>query len=405
MAPQREWFDTDYYAVLGVAADASDKDVTRAYRKLAKQYHPDANPGNKDAEDKFKEVSAANDVLSDPAKRKEYDEVRRMVASGAYAGGPGGPGGFGFSPGGAGGNFQFDDTVDLGDLLGGLFGGRGGPAGGGGAGGQRGFGFGGGGRRATRQAPQRGADLESEIAIDFLDAVHGITTSVAFTAEAACSECQGSGAKPGTSPQICTECGGSGEVAMNQGFFQTAQVCPVCHGRGAVIPDPCPRCHGGGTEVRRRDVKVKIPAGVKDGQRIKVAKRGAAGRNGGPPGDLYVVVKVRAHAVFGRRGARDLTVHVPITFAEAALGAQVKVPTLGDPVTLKVKAGTQPGTMQKVKGRGIAGTNGHAGDLFVTFDVTVPHKLDKDQRAAVEALAASFTDDPRADLPLSSQEV
>jgi molecular chaperone DnaJ len=192
---------------------------------------------------------------------------------------------------------------------------------------------------------------------------------------------------------------------MNQGFFSTAQVCPVCHGRGVVIPDPCPRCHGGGTEVRRRDVKVKIPVGVKDGQRIKVAKRGAAGRNGGPPGDLYVVVKVRAHPVFGRKGSRDLTVHVPVSFAEAALGAQVKVPTLGEPVTLKVKAGTQPGTTQKVKGRGIAGTNGHTGDLFVTFDVAVPTKLDKEQKAAVEALAAAFTDDPRADLPVTAQEV
>ena len=185
---------------------------------------------------------------------------------------------------------------------------------------------------------------------------------------------------------------------MNQGFFSTAQVCPVCHGRGAVIPDPCPRCHGGGTEVRRREVKVKIPAGVKDGQRIKVAKRGAAGRNGGPPGDLYVVVQVRPHEVFGRRGARDLTVHVPVTFAEAALGAQVKVPTLGEPVTLKVKAGTQSGTTQKVKGRGITAANGSTGDLYVTFDVAVPHKLDKHQKAAVEALAEALAEDPRAGL-------
>ena len=390
MAPQREWFETDYYSVLGVSSDASDKDITRAYRKLAKQYHPDANPGNKEAEDRFKEVSAANDVLSDPAKRKEYDEVRRMVASGAYAGGPGGPGGFGFNPGAGG--FQFDDTVDLNDLLGGLFGNRGGGAPGGGRGG---FGFGSG-RRSARQTPQRGADLESEITIGFLDAVHGTTTAVAFTAEAACSECHGSGAKPGTSPQVCTECGGSGEIAMNQGFFSTAQVCPVCHGRGAVIPDPCPRCHGGGTEIRRREVKVKIPAGVKDGQRIKVARRGAAGRNGGPPGDLYVVVQVRPHEVFGRRGARDLTVHVPVTFAEAALGAQVKVPTLGEPVTLKVKAGTQSGTTQKVKGRGIAAAGGSTGDLYVTFDVAVPHKLDKHQKAAVEALAEALAQDPRA---------
>ncbi len=382
MAPQREWFDTDYYAVLGVSSDATDKDITRAYRKLAKQYHPDANPGNKDAEDKFKDVSIANDVLSDSTKRTEYDEVRRMVASGAYPGGgqAGGPG-----PGG----FQFDESVDFGDLLGGLFGNRGG--GGRGAGGQRG-------RRGGRTAPQRGSDLESELTIDFLDAINGITTSVSFTAEAACSECHGSGAKPGTVPQPCPQCGGRGEIAVDQGPFSFSQVCPSCHGRGAVITDPCPRCHGGGTEVRRRDVKVKLPVGVADGQRIKVAHRGAAGRNGGPAGDLYVVVHVRPHPVFGRKGNRDLSVHVPITFAEATLGGQVKVPTLDDPVTLKVKAGTQAGTTQKVKGRGIAGANGHTGDLFVTFDLAVPHKLDKDQRAAVEAMAAAFPENPRAQL-------
>jgi molecular chaperone DnaJ len=377
MAPQREWLETDYYAVLGVSADAPEKEITRAYRKLAKQYHPDANPGNAEAEARFKEVSAANDVLSDPAKRKEYDEIRRMVASGAFTGGPG----EGFGPGfGGPGGFQFDESVDLGDLLGGLFGGR--------AGGQ---GFAGG-RRRARNVPQRGADLETELTIDFLDAVHGVTTSVAFTAEAACSECGGSGAKPGTSPQICSECGGRGEIAMNQGLFSTSQVCPVCHGRGAIIPEPCPRCHGGGTEVRRREVKVKIPPGVKDGQRIKVAKRGAAGRNGGPPGDLYVVVAVRAHPVFERRGARDLAVHVPVSFPDAALGGQVQVPTLSEPVRLKVKPGTQSGTTQKVKGRGIAGANGHAGDLYVTFDVTVPTKLNKDQRAAVEALGRTLGD-------------
>ena len=378
MAPQREWFDTDYYSVLGVSSDATEKDITRAYRKLAKQYHPDANPGNASAEEKFKDISVANDVLSNTEKRTEYDEVRRMAASGAHRGpGPGqGPGGFGF-----------EGDLDLGDLLGGLFN-RGG-------GGGRGRGTG---RQAARHAPQRGSDLESEITLDFLDAVHGITTSVSFTAEAACSECNGSGAAPGTAPQMCTECGGRGEIAMNQGMFSTSQVCPVCHGRGAVIVDPCPRCHGGGTEVRRRDVKVKIPAGVKDGQRIKVAKRGAAGRNGGPAGDLYVVVRVHAHEIFGRKGTRDLTVNVPITFAEATLGANVKVPTLGEPVTLKVKAGTQPGTLQKVKGRGIAGSNGHVGDLFVTFDVVVPTKVDREQRETVEALAGAFPDDPRAEM-------
>ncbi len=383
MAPQREWFDTDYYAVLGVSPDATDKDITRAYRKLAKQHHPDANPGNKEAEERFKDVSAANDVLSDAKKRPEYDEVRRMVASGAYSGGgPGGPGGFG----GAGGGSPFDEGVDLGDLLGGLFGGRGGR-------GQPGRG-----RRNPRSAPQRGSDLESELTIDFRDAIEGITTSVAFTAEAACSECKGSGARPGTQPQRCPQCNGRGEVAVDQGPFSFNQVCPNCNGRGTLITDPCPRCHGGGTEVRRRDVKVKLPVGVKDGQRIKVGQRGAAGRNGGPAGDLYVVVHVRPDPTFGRRGARDLNVHVPITFSEAALGANISVPTLDDPVTLKVKAGTQPGTTQKVKGRGITGANGHAGDLYVTFDLTVPHKLDRAQREAVEAVAAAFPDDPRAEM-------
>ena len=218
MAPQREWFDTDYYSVLGVSSDATEKDITRAYRKLAKQYHPDANPGNASAEEKFKDISVANDVLSNTEKRTEYDEVRRMAASGAHRGpGPGqGPGGFGF-----------EGDLDLGDLLGGLFtrGARGGQG--------RGTG-----RQAARHAPQRGSDLESEITLDFLDAVHGITTSVSFTAEAACSECNGSGAAPGTAPQMCTECGGRGEIAMNQGMFSTSQVCPVCHGRGAVIVDP-----------------------------------------------------------------------------------------------------------------------------------------------------------------------
>ena len=385
MAPQREWFEKDYYSVLGVSSDATEKDITRAYRKLAKQHHPDANPGNKDAEERFKDVAAANDVLSDAKKRTEYDEVRRMVASGAYSGGPGGPGGFG-GPGGGG--FQFDEGVDLGDLLGGLFGGRGGGRTQGG----------GRGRRGARSAPQRGADLESELTIDFLEAIEGITTSVAFTAEAACSECKGSGAKPGTQPHTCPQCGGRGEVAVDQGPFSFNQVCPNCNGRGAVIAEACPRCRGGGTEVRRRDVKVKLPVGVKDGQRIKVAQRGAAGRNGGPAGDLYVVVRVRPHPLFGRKGARDLAIHVPISFAEATLGANVKVPTLVEPVTLKVKAGTQPGTTQKVKGRGIQGTNGHAGDLFVTFDLAVPHHIDHDQREAVEAVAAAFPDDPRAEM-------
>jgi molecular chaperone DnaJ len=382
MAPQREWFEKDYYSVLGVPQGASEKEITRAYRKLAKENHPDANPGNKEAEERFKEVSAANDVLGDPEKRKEYDEVRRMVASGGGFG-PGGfgPGGYG-APGG--GTFTFEEGVDFSDLLGGMFGGG------------RGFGRGRG--RSARNAPQRGQDLETELHLDFMDAVHGVTTTVSFTAEAACSVCHGSGAKPGTVPQTCPDCQGTGHIAVDQGPFSFSQVCPTCGGRGSIITEPCPNCRGRGVEVRPRDVKVRIPAGVDDGQRIRVKGRGGAGANGGPPGDLYVVVHVRRHPVFGRKGRLDLTVRVPLTFAEAALGAAVKVPTLTDPVTLKVKGGTQPGTTQKVKGRGIVPAKGAAGDLLVTFDVDVPTKISKEQRQALEALASDFPGNPREHL-------
>ena len=291
------------------------------------------------------------------------------------------------------GGFSFDEGVDLGDIFGGLFGG----GATGGRGGRGGFGRGARGRTA-RQAPQRGSDLETELHLDFLDAIHGVTTSVSFTAEATCSVCHGSGAEPGTVPQTCPDCGGSGQIAVDQGPFSFSQVCPTCGGRGAIITSPCSHCRGTGVEVRPREVKVKIPIGVDDGQRIKVKQRGGAGANGGPSGDLYVVVHVRPHPVFGRKGRLDLTVHVPLTFTEAALGAAVKVPTLTEPVTLKVKGGTQPGTTQKVKGRGIVPAKGSAGDLLVTFDVDVPRKVTKEQKAALEALAEAFPGNPREHL-------
>jgi molecular chaperone DnaJ len=385
MAPQREWFETDYYDVLGVSPSASEKDIARAYRKLAKQYHPDANPGNKEAEEKFKSVSAAYDVLGDADKRKEYDEVRQMVASGVGpfgGGGFGGPGGFG--PGGAEGfqTFQFDESTGFSDLLGGLFG-RGNR-------GRRG--------RGPRQTgPQRGADLETELHLDFLEAVHGVTTTVSFTADAVCSVCHGSGAKPGTTPDVCPQCGGSGEILVDQGPFSFSQVCPQCAGRGTIVKDPCPQCGGRGVERRHRDVKVRIPPGVDDGQRIRVSGRGAAGANGGPPGDLFVVVHVRSHAIFGRKG-KDLTVRVPITFTEATLGTQVKVPTLDKPVTVKVPAGTESGKTVKVRGRGIATAKGSPGDLLVTFDVVVPKKLDVAGKKAIEDLRDVLTENPREHL-------
>jgi molecular chaperone DnaJ len=383
MAPQREWFDKDYYEVLGVSQDASEKDISRAYRKLAKQYHPDANSGDQSAEERFKEVSAAHEVLGDAEKRKEYDQVREMVASGV---GPGGFGGFGGAgPGGFGGNVRFEDLGDLGDLggfLGNLFGGRGGRRG----------------RGSGPAGPQRGHDIETELHLDFLDAVHGVTTAVNITSEAPCHVCNGTGAKPGTVPDICPTCGGAGSVAVDQGPFSFSQVCPTCGGRGSVVKDKCKNCKGRGIEVRPRTVKVKIPAGVDDGQRIRVKGRGTPGMNGGPPGDLYVVVHVAPHPIFARSGKWDLTVKVPITFAEAALGAQVKVPTLEAAVTVKVPPGTQSGKTVRVRGRGIGRASGDTGDLLVTFDVVVPSQLDDGARELVEQLADKLPSNPREHL-------
>ncbi len=366
MAPQREWFEKDYYRVLGVPETASTKDIRSAYRKLSRQYHPDANPGDPSAEERFKEISAAYDVVGDAERRKEYDEVRRL-----------GPAASGFPGGGGGGGFQFQDVGDLGDLLGGLFGrGRGGPT------------------RGT--GPHRGTDLETRLHLSFEDAAQGITTAVHLTSDAPCGTCHGSGARPGTSPRPCARCGGRGVVSDDQGPFSFSSPCPVCSGRGVTVEDPCPTCRGGGVERRPREVKVRIPAGVDDGQRIRLKGRGGPGRNGGPPGDLYVVVDVERHPLFGRSG-RNLTLSVPVTFAEAALGADITVPTLSDgPVTLRVPGGTRTGRTFRVKGKGIGGPKGR-GDLLVTVEVAVPSKLSSAERKAVEALqAASNGASPRA---------
>jgi molecular chaperone DnaJ len=375
LAPQREWFEKDYYKVLGVDEKAPAKDITRAYRKLARELHPDANPDDPAAEERFKEVSAAYDVVGDDEKRKEYDEVRRL---GPMAGGFGGPGG----PGGPGG-FNFDAS-DLGDLLGGLFGrGRG-------AGAPGGAGF-----RGT--GPQRGSDLEAELHLPFREAVQGVTTSLHLTSDAPCSTCHGSGARPGTTPQMCPQCGGRGVLDENQGLFSFSTPCPNCGGRGAVVTDPCPTCRGNGIERRPREVKVRIPAGVDDEQRIRLKGRGGPGRNGGPSGDLFVVVHVEPDPVFGRAG-RNLTVTVPVTFAEAALGTKLKVPTLdGDQVTLKIPEGTPSGKVFRVKGRGVKTKKG-TGNLLVTVQITVPRKLSKEQRQAVEAFAAATSESPREHL-------
>jgi len=377
--PQREWFEKDYYKVLGVPETATDKEIRRAYRKLAKEHHPDSNPGH---EETFKEISAAYDVLSDDEKRKAYDEVRRL---GPMAGGFGaGPGGFGAgAPGGGGFTFTTEDLGDLGglgDLFGNLFGG-------------------GGGRRRGGQnvGPRRGDDLETELHLSFLDAVNGVTTTVNLTSEAACHTCHGSGAAPGTTPVVCPTCGGRGAVEDNQGPFSFSRACPHCNGRGTIVESPCQTCKGSGVERRPRQVKVRIPAGVDDGQRIRLKGRGGAGRNGGPPGDLYVVVHVAPHDLFNRKG-KDLLLTVPVTFPEAALGAEIKVPTLdGGPVTLRIPAGTKSGRTFRVKGRGVPKSKG-AGDLLVTTEVAVPQKLTAEQREAVETLAETTKESPRSHL-------
>ena len=377
MATQREWFEKDYYQTLGVDKGATAKEITKSYRKLARDLHPDKNPGDAVAEEKFKELAAAYDVLGDEAKRKEYDEVRSLGPMSGM-GGRGAPGGFSFNVedmGGQGG---------LGDLFGNMFG-RGGQ-GRGRAGASSGVG------------PRRGTDITAQLTVDFKDSVHGITTTLFLTTDAQCSTCNGSGAKPGTSPVMCSACGGRGVVDDNQGMFSFSSPCRVCGGQGSRIEDPCPTCRGSGVEQRQREVKTRIPAGVKDGQTIRLKGRGGPGRNGGPAGDLLVELKVMPDALFGRSN-NNLTVSVPITVAEAALGGDIDIPTLDGPrVTLRLKPGTQTGTRHRVKGKGVV-TPKHTGDLIVTVNVHIPTDLTDAQREAIEQLAAATTVNPRSSLP------
>src|ERR1019366_2971112 len=303
---EREWFDKDYYKVLGITSSATDKEITRAYRKLAKQLHPDTNPGS---EERFKEVSVAYDVLGDDEKRKEYDEVRRLGPAAAGFSAPGRPGG-GF-------NFPTGDVGDLGDLFGGLFGGR-------------------------RQRAQRGADLETALHLGFRDAVVGVTTTVTLPSSDACHTCGGRGAAPGSGFATCERCQGRGVLNDDQGPFAMSSVCPVCQGRGGRIVTPCPTCHGTGREPSSRRVNVRIPAGVVDGQRIRLKSKGNPGTHGGPAGDLFVDVHVACDAHFARKG-RHVTTSIDVPLTSAILGTTVVVATLDDPVTLKIPAGIQPG--------------------------------------------------------------
>jgi molecular chaperone DnaJ len=361
MAPQREWFEKDYYKALGVSEKATEAEITKAYRRLAKTNHPDANPGK---EERFKEISTAYGVLSDPAKRKEYDDVRRL-----------GPGAFGMGGGGGGGGgFRSDD---LSDLLGGIFGQGGG--------------------RRQRMSPRRGDDLETSMSLTFQQAVDGVVTTLPVVADGGCATCNATGAAPGTSPVVCANCGGRGTVNDNQGFFSFSQPCSVCGGNGMRVEHPCPTCHGSGTARVPRNVNVRIPAGVDDGQRIRLKGRGGDGRNGGQPGDLYVTVRVGGHELFTRKGP-DLALTVPVSFAEAALGASITVPTMDEPVTVKIPPGTGSGKTMRVRGRG-APVKGGAGDLLITIEVDVPKHLTDDERAAIESMASVLSSRPlRANL-------
>jgi molecular chaperone DnaJ len=377
---KREWFEKDYYQALGVPKNASAAEIKKAYRKLAQKHHPDANAGNKEAEERFKEVSAAYDVLGDAEKRTQYDRVRDMAASGVGAGGfPGGAGGF------PGGGVRFEDVFggggvsdvgDLGDLFGGLFGAA----------------------RGRSRGRQRGADLETEARISFDDAMRGVTVPLRIQGPAPCPTCGGSGAEPGTSPEVCPQCGGTGAVAQNQGPFSFSRPCPRCGGAGRVIEHPCHTCKGSGTVRRAREFSVRIPPGVRDGARIKVSGRGESGGAGAGAGDLYVAVRVGKHPLFGRRDA-DLTLDLPVSFPEAALGANVQVPTLNGLVTLKIPAGTPTGKTFRIRGKGAPKPRkGGTGDLLVTVRVDVPQKLSKQEREILKQLQDSQRESPRRSL-------
>src|SRR3954447_18350468 len=352
----------DLYGTLGVSKTASQDEIKKAYRKLARQHHPDANPGDAAAEERFKEVQQAYDVLSDEEKRKQYDRF-------GSANGRGGPGGgFNFPTEG----FDIGDLGDLGDIFSGLFGGRGG--------------------RGQQQRGQRGRDLEVEVSLSFEDSLHGVETKIPVELETACRECGGSGAKPGTAPTLCPERKGRGVKAESQGLFALSQLCPRCRGNGTVIEDPCPKCRGTGRERRMKRYTVKIPAGVKDGSRIRLRGKGEAGYGGAEAGDLFVVTRVTPSKLYTRRGD-DLVVDVPVTYPEAALGATVEVPTPEGSVNVKVKPGTTDGRLLRVKGKGAPKLKGSGrGDLLARVKLEVPKKLNKRERELLEELGRGSRD-------------
>jgi len=378
----KDWIEKDYYKVLGVAKDAKPEEIKKAYRKLARENHPDQNPGNATAERRFKEISEANDVLSSQDKRKEYDEARRLFGSG----------GFRFPGTGArqGGGPSVDDLFrnaggGLGDIFGGLFNGN--PTS------QTT-------RYTTTRGPRRGSDVEGEVTVDFVQAIEGVTVAMQMVSDTACEACRGTGARAGTVPRVCPTCEGSGmQTSTSGGVFAVTEPCRECRGRGMVVDDPCPVCNGSGRGKSTKTMQVRIPAGVTDGQRIRLKGRGGTGENGGAAGDLYVIVHVRTHAVFGRKGDH-LTLTAPVTFQEAALGAEIEVPTLHSaPVKLRLSPGTPNGRTLRIRGKGVSKRDGSKGDLLVTVEVLVPSALNDEARAALNSYAEAVGSvNPRAKL-------
>jgi molecular chaperone DnaJ len=372
----RDYVAKDYYAALGVPKDASTGDIKKAYRKLATSLHPDKNPGDAAAEERFKAVSEAYDVLSDAGKRREYDEARSLFGAGGYRGQPGA---------GAGQPFDLGDLIGraggaaggFGDVFGGLFGGGG---------------------RTTGRGPRRGTDVETAVTLSFGDALRGATVPVRLTTTGPCGACRGSGAAAGTAPKECGTCHGAGVTTRNQGGFAFSEPCKACRGKGRTVETPCATCRGQGVASTESTLNVRVPQGVAVGQRVRLPGRGTPGERGGPAGDLLVTVHVTPHPVLGRRDD-DLTLQVPVSFAEAVLGTQVTVPTLDGPVTLKVPPGTAPGRTLRVRGRGVQRKDGGAGDLLVTVQVVVPQSLTDKAKAALEDyVAATAGEDPRAHL-------
>ncbi len=366
----------DYYKTLGVDKKATPAEIKKAYRRLARKYHPDRNPDDKAAEKRFKEISQAHDVIGDPDKRKQYDSGTGPFSTGSGPGG--GFGGFG--------NFDFDAS-NMGDILSNLFGGAGGRGGGAGAG-----------ARGGRPRAQRGSDLEAQVSITFDQAISGAQIPLSVPMHATCPTCHGTGAKPGTTPTVCPVCEGRGVETQGQGMFSISQPCSRCGGSGTIIEDPCPTCHGAGAVRTVKRLRVNIPAGVRDGGRIRLAGKGEPGRDGGPPGDLYLVTHVSSSPVFKRRGD-NLEVEVPLTIPEALRGAEVRVPTLDGSKTLRVAPGTRHGTVQRLRGEGPPKLGGKSrGDIHYRFLLDVPDSLTDEQQSAVDALAAVMNGNPRARL-------